>query len=113
MNSKTRMGSRRSRVRTRPPLEREDVALQSQLLVLTPQPRQLVAFGQGQAVTLLFPAALLAVRLRNPVADRLHCRFELARKLSRIATGAHLLDLLATELRRIRRADSWYREASD
>ena len=44
---------------------RENVALQPQLLVLTPQPGQLVALGRGQPIALLLPAALFPVRLRH------------------------------------------------
>src|SRR5260370_17157200 len=88
MNSKTRTGSCRSRVRTRQH-SREDVALQPQLLVLTSQPCQLVTLCSGQPATLLLPAALLPVGLRNPVADGLRCRLELAGKLGPITASAN------------------------
>jgi hypothetical protein len=48
---------------------RENVALQPQLLVLAPQPSQLVTFSRREPVTLLLPATLLPVGLRNPLAD--------------------------------------------
>ena len=104
MNSKTRTGSCRFRVRTRQQLEtgsssREDVALQPQLFVLTSQPCQLVTLCSGQPATLLLPAALLPVGLRNPVADGLRCRLELAGKLGRITSSANQIDHLATKLR--------------
>ena len=55
---------------------REDVALQPQLLVLTPQPRQIVTLRRAQDAVgdhggFPFPAALLTAGLRDPVADRL------------------------------------------
>ena len=55
---------------------REDVALQAQLLVLTPQPRQIVTLRRAQDAVgdhggFPFPAALLTAGLRDPVADRL------------------------------------------
>jgi hypothetical protein len=48
-------------------------------------------------VTLLLPAALLPVRLRNPVADRLRRRFELTGKVGRIATGPDQIHHLTAE----------------
>jgi hypothetical protein len=62
------MGARRG--------SREDVALQLELLVLTPQPRQFVALDRAQDAVgdrggFPSPAALGPVRLRDPVADRL------------------------------------------
>jgi hypothetical protein len=92
---------------------REDLALQPQLLVLAPQPGQIVALGRGQPITLLLPAALLPVRLCDPVADRLRRRFEFSGKVNRIATGADQLDHLATEFRRIRRPRLGHRKAAD
>src|SRR4029077_16162551 len=71
----------------------------TQPLVLTPQPCQLVMFCGGQPSTLLLPAALLPVGLRNPVADRLRCRVELAGKVGRITSRANQIDHLSTKLR--------------
>ena len=89
MNSKTRTG--RAPVSRREPgrRSRENVALQPQLLVLAPQPGQLVTLGCGQAVNLLLPAALLLVGLRNPSADRLRRRLELAGKVVRRAPSTN------------------------
>src|SRR4029077_2687352 len=98
MNSKTRTVS--CRFACEPgSSSREDVALQPQLLVLTSQSCQLVTLCSGQPATLLLPAALLPVGLRNPVADGLRCRLELAGKLGRITSSANQIDHLATKLR--------------
>jgi len=43
--------------------------------------------------------ALLPVGLRNPVADRLRCRLELAGKLGRITSSSNQIDHLAAKLR--------------
>ena len=58
-----------------------------------------VTLCRGQPATLLLPAALLAVGLRNPVADRLRCRLELTGKLRRITSSANQIDPQATKLR--------------
>ena len=79
-----------------------------QLLVLTPQPGQLVALGRRQPIALLLPAALFPVRLRDPMADRLRRRLKLAGKVGRIAASADQLHHLATELRRVGRACLWH-----
>ena len=55
---------------------RENIALEAQLLVLTPQPRQLVTLRRAQDAVgdhggFPFPAPLLPAGLRDPVADRL------------------------------------------
>jgi hypothetical protein len=91
--------TRRRAGRCRRLVEREDVALQPQLLVLRAQPCQLVTLCSGQHVTLLLPAALLPLGLCNPVADRLRCRLKLAGQGGRIAPSANQIDHLATKLR--------------
>ena len=84
-----------------PPPTYKDVALHTQLLVLTAQPGQLLALGCAQAVALLLPTALLSVSLNDPVADRLGGRLELARQVSRVAAGADQINDLPPELRRV------------
>jgi hypothetical protein len=48
--------------------ERENVALQLNLLVLAPQSHEFLTFGTRQAVA---PLASITIRLRDPVANRL------------------------------------------
>ena len=95
MNSKIRTGSRRSRVRTRLPLER---GLSREADQGAPAAAACSHAAAEQPVNLL-PAALLPVGLRDPVADRVRRRLELAGKVSRIATGADRINHLAAELR--------------
>ena len=64
------------------------------------------SLGRRQSNTLLLPAALLPVGLRNPMADRLRRRLKLPSELRRVTTGADQFNHLAAELRRIRRAGS-------
>ncbi len=101
MNWKTRTGSCWPCVRTRPP--REDIALQAQLLVLTTQPSEFITLGDSQSGSLLLPAALLAIRQRDPVADRLRGRFKLAGE-ARSRPARTSSNLLTTELRGVWRA---------
>src|SRR6516162_7922665 len=97
MNWKTRTGSPRSRVRTRPCLC-QDIALLAQSPVLTPQTGQLLTLGAGRAVR---SAAVIAIGLTNPVPDRLGGRFELARQLFRGSPRSDQINHLSPELRRI------------
>src|SRR4051812_38510472 len=84
---------------------REDVTLQLQLPILTPQPDEFVTLGRRQAQIstrwLGFPPALAAVGLRDPVTDSLRGGLELAGQIIRITTGADQLDHLAAELGRV------------
>src|SRR3954453_18796281 len=86
---------------------REDVALQAQLLVLTPQPGELLPLGRAQRSVggrrrgALAPLA--AIRRSNPVPDRLRGRLELTRQFLGRAPGPDQLDDLTPELRRIGR----------
>src|SRR6202140_3822651 len=77
----------------------EDLALQLELAVLTPQTVELLALRRRQAI---LAAAFVTVGLCDPVADRLRRRFELLRQFLRRATGPNHLDHLPAELRRIR-----------
>jgi hypothetical protein len=104
MNSKTPDGNAPVSCANQPAASRENVALQPQLPVLAAQAGELVAFGCGQPVTFLLPAALLPVGLHDPLADRLCRRLELAGKIGRITAGPDKIDHLATGLRRISRA---------
>src|ERR1700680_820745 len=91
MNSKTRAGSRRSRVRTRRQLERgcrAPTAAACSHAAAGPIPHA----QPRKPVALFLLAALLPVGLRNPVADRLRGRFKLPGKLGRIPAGADQLD---------------------
>jgi hypothetical protein len=67
---------------------RENVALLTQLLVLTPQPDQFIALGWCDDLDLLCPASASPIGHGDSVADRLRGRFELTRKIIRIAAGA-------------------------
>jgi hypothetical protein len=92
------MGARRG--------SRGDVTLQLELLVLATQPRQLVTLGRAQdgvGDRGGFPvaAALLAIGLRDPVADRLGRWFELTSQVGWIAPGTNQLNYPSPELRRI------------
>ena len=93
---------------------REDVTLQLQLPILTPQPDEFVTLGRRQAQIsrrwLGFPPALAAVGLRHPVADSRRGGLERAGQIIRITTGADQLDHLAAELARVGRTGSGYRE---
>jgi hypothetical protein len=77
------------------------------LPVLAAQPRQLFALGAAEHVALAGSLALwraLVSRIaRHPRQDALRAAFELAPKLCRAAPGAHQLDHLLLELRRVRR----------
>ena len=95
MNWKTRMGSPRSRVRTRPCLC-QDIALLAQSPVLTPQTGQLLALGAGRAV---LSAAFIAIGLAHPIPDRLRGRFELARQRLRCSPRSHQINHLSSEFR--------------
>src|SRR5271166_5341131 len=82
--------------RTRPRLLRG--ALQPELLVLPAQPRKFTALGMCKAVA---AAALVAIGLRDPVADRLRRWLKLFREFFRRAAGANQFDHLPPELRRV------------
>ena len=75
-----------------------------QLLVLTTQPGEFITLGDSQSGPPLLPATLLAIRQRDPVADRLRGGFELAGEVNRIAAGADEFNRLTTELRGVWRA---------
>jgi DDE family transposase len=68
------------------------------LLVLLAQPREFDAFCVCEAVA---AAALVAIGLRDPVADRLRRWLELFRQVFRRAAGANQFDQLPPELRRV------------
>src|SRR3954454_10637070 len=93
---------------------REDVTLQLQPPILTPQPDEFVTLGRRQAQIsrrwLGFPPALAAGGLPDPVADSLRGGLELAGQIIRITTGADQLDHLAAELGRVWRTGSGHRE---
>lgn len=100
MNRKTRTVSCRSRGRTRPPLLRgchapagvdAPLAAAGEFLPLR------VGHGAGALVA----AALTAIGLSNPVADRLPRGFELASQILRITAGTDQLNHLAPEFRRV------------
>ena len=61
------------------------------------------AATQGLALS---SAAFMAINLRDPIADRLRCRFKLAGQFLRIPANADQIDHLTTELRGIRRTGS-------
>ena len=83
--------------RTRPRLLR-GFALQPELLVLLAQPREFDAFCVCEAVA---AAALVAIGLRDPVADRLRRWLKLFRQVFHRAAGANQFDQLPPELRRV------------
>ncbi len=76
-----------------------DVALQAQLLVLTPQSQEFIALNGRERLALLLPAALAPAGLSDPVADRLSRGLELTSQIGQISSGAGQLDHLSTELR--------------
>ena len=86
---------------------RENVALLAQLLVLAPEPRELLALGGIQAGLgggrFHLTPTLLPVGRSHPVPNGLGGGFELAGKVGRVASGTDQLDHLAPELRRVRR----------
>src|SRR6202008_1454031 len=75
-----------------------DLPLQPELAVLTPQSIEFLALCCRQAAVAL---AGVTLRLCQPVPDRLCRRLELTRQLLRRAAGAHQLNHLAAELRRV------------
>src|SRR6185503_20221386 len=108
-------GSSRTRIRAgdRAGLPREpgrgffqDVALFPERLVLAAEPAQLRPFLGGQPV--LAPA-LIAVRLAEPIPDRLAGRLELPAQLLGRAPRSGQLDEPRPELRGIRRSGLWHR----
>jgi hypothetical protein len=101
MSRKSATTPRRSPVQTRPRLL-TNIPLHPELLVLTPQTRQLVAFRGRQASDHLLPSALLLVSRSGPGADRLRSRLELPGKLLRGSTRLDQIDHLTAKLRRIR-----------
>ena len=67
------------------------------------QPGQFVTLRRAQRISLhRTMAALLALGLRDPIADRLAARFEFTRQIFWFTSGAEQLDHLAPEFRRIR-----------
>src|SRR5215467_10717794 len=85
----------------------QDVALLAQRLDLAPEAAQLLALLGGQTV---LAAAVVAIGLRDPVADRLGRRLELLRQLFRGAAGSHQLNEPPLELRRVGRMGLGHRE---
>ena len=71
-------------------------------MVVPAKPRDLLAFGTGQAVG---ASALVAIGLRDPVADRLLRGFQLRGDLRNRSSAAGKLDELVAKLRRVRRAN--------
>ncbi len=112
MNRKIPTAELRSRAQTRLSRERgcgfADLrfALQLQLTVLAPQPKEFIALARRQGSIsgkrLHLPAAFQLVGLGHPVADGLGRRLELTGEIGRIASGADQLDHLAAELHRVR-----------
>src|SRR5487761_2131728 len=78
---------------------RENVALLTQLFVLTPQPDQFVAFIRRDTFILFFPVAVSPVRDDHPVTDRLRGRFELSGEVIGIAASTDKVNDLAAEFR--------------
>jgi len=79
------------------------MSLLTQLLVLTPQPDQFVAFGRCDELSLLRMAPIPSIGCADPVADRLRGWFELSREIIRIAADADQFNHLSTKFRRVMR----------
>src|SRR5260370_41118463 len=71
------------------------MALQPQLLVLTPQPGQLITLECGQTRSRLLPAALVSVSLGDPRANGVAAWLELAGKIVRITSSTDEVDHLS------------------
>src|SRR3974377_1162391 len=76
----------------------QDIALLTQLPVLTPQTGQLLALGAGRAV---LSAAFIAIGPSHPIPDRLGGRFELAGQRFRCSPRSDQINHLSPEFRRI------------
>src|SRR5207237_798656 len=74
---------------------------------LAPEPPQLLTLLGGQTV---LAVAVVAIRLDDPVADRLRRRLELLRQIFRSPPGSHQLNEPPLELRRIRNVGLGHRE---
>src|SRR5262245_33470408 len=85
----------------------QDVALLAERLHLTPEAAQLLALFAGQTV---LAVAVVAISLRDPVANRLCRRLELLRQLFRVPPGSYQLNEPPLELRRVRRMGLGHRE---
>src|SRR5205085_1895916 len=83
---------------------------QPQLLVLTPQPGQLITLECGQTRSRLLPAALVSVSLGDPRANGVAAWLKLAGKIVRITSSTDEVDHLSAKLRRIRWTCSWHRQ---
>src|SRR5260370_13973083 len=86
------------------------MALQPQLLVLTPQPGQLITRECGQTRSRLLPAALVSVSLGDSRANGVAAWLKLAGKIVRITSSTDEVDHLSAKLRRIRWTCSWHRQ---
>src|SRR4030095_5340631 len=72
-----------------------------------PESPQLLALFGGQPV---LPLPSIAIRLRDPVTNRLRRRLKLARHALRIPSAAHQRDELPPHLRWVRGTTLWHRE---
>ena len=87
-----------------------NVALQPQLLVLTPKPGQLITLGRRQTGSHLLPTPLVSVSLGDPRTNGVAARLKLAGKIVRITASTDEVDHLSAKFRRIRWACSWHRQ---
>src|SRR5438270_7533329 len=86
------------------------MALQPQLLVLTPRPGQLIPLECGQTRSRLRPAALVSLSLGDPRANGVAAWLKLAGKIVGATSSTDEVDHLSAKLRRIWWTCSWHRQ---
>src|SRR5438270_4423637 len=86
------------------------MALQPQLLVLTPPPGPLITLECGQTRSRPLPAALVSLSLGDPRANGVAAWLKLAGKIVGATSSTDEVDHLSAKLRRIWWTCSWHRQ---